>query len=398
MSLATSNSLDIRQLPPVRTDGLYVHIPFCPHKCHYCDFYSVTQQSPDRMHRFVDLILREADFWAGSACAPRPVPRTIFSGGGTPSLLPLDDMARLLSGLRSRFDLRGLSEWTVECNPATVSPEYCSMLRQSGVDRLSFGAQSFNPAELSLLERHHLPSDVAQMMTMARDAGFRHVNVDLIYAIPGQSLDSWSRSLRAAVELQSEHISAYNLTYEPHTPLAVKKRLGQITPVDEQTELAMLRMARETLAEAGYFAYEISNYARAGEECRHNLLYWNGGNYIGLGPSAASHVEGHRWRNRPHLGEWEQAVNNGELPAVDVEHLTPRQRAGELVMLQLRLAGGVRFEQFKAKLQQDPKELYALLLERLERIGLIRIDNECFALTEKGINVADAVAGEFLEV
>jgi oxygen-independent coproporphyrinogen-3 oxidase len=306
-------------------------------------------------------------------------------------------MRRLVLGLRGRFDLAGLNEWTVECNPATVSGEYCAMLKEAGVDRLSFGAQSFNEAELRLLERHHEPADVRRSIGIARQAGFRRLNVDLMYAIPGQSLDSWSGSLESAIDLGTEHISCYGLTYEPNTPISGKKRLGTIQPVDEDVELGMLHYARRRLAEAGYAAYEISNYALRGEECRHNLLYWNGGSYIGLGPSAASHVEGWRWRNRADLGEWEQAVSGGTIAAADVEHLTAEQRAGELVMLQLRLAAGVNFARFGTQTGVDARRAYSEAIKRLEGLGLIHVDEVGFGLTAAGLDVADGVAAEFLQ-
>src|SRR5438552_11534713 len=207
-----------RQIVP----GLYVHIPFCFHKCHYCDFYSITRQSTDRMQRFVDLILREAELWSG-----RCRPRTVFFGGGTPSLLPFAEMRRLLIGLRQRFDFSQTQEWTIEVNPATANFEYCQMLRKHGVDRLSFGGQSFNPSELKMLERHHDPQDVPRSIDIARRAGFDRLNVDLIYAIPGQSLNSWLQSLESTIALGTSHISCYGLTYEPNTPMAVRKRLGQ---------------------------------------------------------------------------------------------------------------------------------------------------------------------------
>ena len=288
------------------------------------------------MEGFVDLLLREADFWLStrarsSGQAARPRIRTIFFGGGTPSLLPLDAMRRLIRELGRRFDFSGVEEFTVEVNPATAALDFCRMLRDSGVNRLSFGRQSFNQAELAILERHHNPDDVSRSLEMARAAGFGRLNVDLIYAIPGQDLASWAQSLGQALALKTPHISCYNLTYEPNTPMAVRKRLGHFTPVDEESELSMFHHTRRELIGAGMTPYEISNYAMPGEECQHNLVYWTGGNYIGLGPSAASHVAGHRWRNRPHLGEWEQAVAAGKLPAADVEQLTPappRRRTG----------------------------------------------------------------------
>ena len=385
-----------RSLPAIDVPGLYVHVPFCFHKCHYCDFYSITRQTPERMERFVDLILAEADQWTAGH-GPTCRPRTVFFGGGTPSLLPIEAMRRLLIGLKDRFDFSMLNEWTVEVNPATASLEYCSMLRELGVDRLSFGAQSFVREELAILERHHDPADVVRSVGIARAAGFQRVNVDLIYAVPGQAIESWEFSLNSALDLKTEHVSCYGLTYESNTPMAVKKRLGSIRAVDDDVELAMLHRTREMLAAHGYEAYEISNYATPGEACRHNLLYWNGGSYVGLGPSAASHVEGHRWRNRPHLGEWETAVQSGGIPTTDIEHLSPRQRAGELAMLQLRLAPGIAFESFQKQTGFDPRELWGDVLKRLHNVELIHLNETGFRLTGKGINVADAIAGEFVE-
>src|SRR5215213_342564 len=201
-SQADAVRLDPGALPGAEVEGLYVHVPFCFHKCHYCDFYSITRQSAERMSRYVDLLLREARGWvAGPA---KIEPKTVFFGGGTPSLLPLEEMRRLIEGLRGIFDLSRVNEWTIECNPATVSGEYLAMLRESGVDRLSFGAQSFDRAELAILERHHEPEDVKKSVQLAREAGFERLNVDLIYAIPGQEPSSWAMSLEEAIALSTE--------------------------------------------------------------------------------------------------------------------------------------------------------------------------------------------------
>jgi oxygen-independent coproporphyrinogen-3 oxidase len=392
VQLNLGRGVAVAALPRGEIPGLYVHIPFCFHKCHYCDFYSITRQDDARMTRFVDLVLREADLWQQLDVRPR----TVFFGGGTPSLLPIEQMRRLIRRLRERFDFARLDEFTVEVNPATASLEYCQMLRESGVDRLSFGAQSFDVAELKMLERHHDPDDVPRSVGLARSAGFRRLNVDLIYAIPGQSLESWSRSLERAIELRTPHVSCYGLTYEPNTPMAVKKRLGHFMAAADELELAMMHYARRRLTDAGLPPYEISNYASPGEACRHNLLYWTGGSYAGLGPSAASHVHGTRFKNRPHLGEWERAVEEGDLPTVDVEVLSPQQRAGELVMLQLRLTQGLILADFADQIMLDPRRLYSDVIDRLTRAGLITVDDRAIRLTDRGLDVADAVAAEFV--
>jgi oxygen-independent coproporphyrinogen-3 oxidase len=345
------------------------------------------------MTRFVDLVLCEAALWnlhAGDQI------RTIFFGGGTPSLLPIDQMSRLIVGLKTRFDLSHVEEWTIEVNPATASFEYCMMLRELGVDRLSFGGQSFDRGELKMLERHHDPDDVPRSIEIAGRAGFTRMNVDLIYAIPGQSRESWTNSLDAAITLQTPHISCYGLTYEANTPMTVRKRLGQFKATDDEIELEMMHHARRRLSDAGLRAYEISNYATPGEECRHNLLYWSGDSYIGLGPSAASHVQGVRFKNRPHLGEWENAIESDELPASDIEALSPRARADELVMLRLRLADGLNFSDFSARTGLDARAIYREPIVRLTKLGLIEADNTRVRLSDIGLNVADAVAGEFI--
>lgn len=397
VSLAPFATLDPSALPPAGMEALYVHVPFCFHKCHYCDFYSITRQTPDRMERFVDLVLAEAEQWTCVRPADSLQPRTIFFGGGTPSLLPFDSMRRLLIGLRDQFDLSRVEEWTIEVNPATANEDYCRMLREQGVNRLSFGAQSFRPEELATLERHHDPQDVPRSIDLARRAGFSRLNVDLIYAVPGQDLDGWSYSLESALALGTEHLSCYGLTYEPNTPMGVKHRLGAIKAVEDSIELEMLHHTRRRLIGAGLPPYEISNYSRTGAECRHNLVYWTGGNYLGLGPSAASHLSGWRWRNRPHLGEWEQAIAAETLPGADIEHLTPLQRAGELAMLMLRLSRGIEFEEFISRTGCSAHELFSDPIDRLTRLGLIRLDPDAIRLTEAGLNVADAISSEFLD-
>jgi len=396
-SRPTSALLEPARLPPAEVSGLYVHIPFCFHKCHYCDFYSITRQTEERMARFVRLVLAEADFWVASRPGPTPRPCTVFFGGGTPSLLPLPFMSDLIRGLGERFDLSNVGEWTVEVNPATARADYCAMLRESGVDRISFGAQSFDRSELKTLERHHDPKDVPASLETARSAGFERLNLDLIYAIPGQDQASWSASLESALSLGTTHLSCYGLTYEPNTPMAVRKRLGQFQAVEESIELDMMHDTRRRLETAGLPAYEVSNYAVPGQECRHNLLYWSGGDYIGLGPSAASHVQGWRWRNRPHLGEWENAVSSGALPAADVETLSPAHRWGELAMLNLRLSRGLNFADFAARTGEDAHTFFAEPIDRLVKLGLLVVSPDAVRLTTAGLNVADAVAAEFLE-
>lgn len=395
MPLALFNpTISPRSLPRQLISGLYVHVPFCFHKCHYCDFYSITHQSEDRMNAFVDRILREAEMWRNDA--PPLIPRTIFFGGGTPSLLPIESMRRLLIGLRDRIDLSNVDEWTVEVNPATAEVEYCRMLRELGVTRLSFGAQSFDRGELKMLERHHDPADVPRSVDIARSAGFKRINVDLIFGVPGQSMRSWMNSLDAALQLQTPHISCYALTYEPNTPMAVKKRMGTIQAIEESLELEMLKETRSRLRNENLPPYEISNFARLGDACRHNLLYWDGGSYVGLGPSASSHVHGSRWKNRGHLGDWERAIDANELPITDAETLEDSRRLREHAMLRLRLTDGINRADFAARWNVDPITVFADPITRYAHANLLSVTSDAIVLTEEGIAVADAIAAEFL--
>lgn len=352
------------------------------------------------MDRFVDLILAEADLWSEHQAGPTPAPATIFFGGGTPSLLPPLLMRRLITGLRDRLDLGGVIEWTCECNPATVREsyghDYLAMLRELGVNRLSFGAQSFNPADLKMLERHHDPDDVPRSLDAARAVGFTRLNIDLIYGIPGQTAAEWAATLERAIALDTEHLSCYSLTYEPNTPLSVRKRLGQVIPTGDDEDLRMFHHTHERLGKAGLARYEVSNYARPGAECRHNLAYWHGDDYIALGPSGSSHVRGTRWKNRPHLGEWENAIAAGQLPAADVEHLSPIRRAAELAMLRLRLADGIDFADFADRTGYDARHLFAAEFDRYARLDLLQVDDRSVKLVGRGWDLADGLAGELL--
>ena len=371
--------------------GLYVHVPFCFHKCHYCDFYSITRQADGRMAAFVDRLLGEAAAWRGPTRFD-----TVFVGGGTPTLLPVRDLRRLLRGLRETFDLTGVREWTVEVNPATADADYLAVMRESGVDRVSVGAQSFDPAALRLLERHHDPDDVGRTIDAARDVGIGRRSVDLIFAVPGQTAASWEATLDAALTLDVDHMSCYGLTYEPNTPLAVRRRLGRVTAVAEEAEVALYRLTRDRLRAAGFRRYEVSNYARTGAESRHNLAYWDGRNYLGLGPSAASHVGGARWRNAPHLGRWEAAVDAGRSAAVEVERLDADARARELAWLRLRTAAGIDMLDFEHRTGLDPLRRFADAVERTASAGLVEVADGHLRLTGDAWHLADAVAEAFL--
>jgi oxygen-independent coproporphyrinogen-3 oxidase len=372
--------------------GLYVHVPFCTSKCGYCDFYSHVGR-PGTMEPLVDALLREFE---------RTVPpskariQTVFVGGGTPTVLPVELLDRLLRPIGELARRDGCIEFTVEANPATVDDRKAALLRDCGVDRVSMGAQSFDPGELKILEREHRPQDVPASVEVLRRAGLDRYNIDLIFGVPGQTLESWLASLRAAIELEPEHLSCYGLTYEPGTRMHRRLNLGRVVQADEDVEAEMFLVTADTLAAAGYRQYEISNYARPGRECRHNLRYWHNRPGIGLGPSAASYDGRRRWRNLPDTAEYVRRIERGLSPVIDEEELSPRERAGETAMLNLRLEEGVRRGPFRARTGFDPFELFREVIGPHAAAGRLCVSDGGFALTREGRLVANAVISDFL--
>ncbi len=372
--------------------GLYVHVPFCRTLCGYCDFYSRVLD-PAAVAPFVDGVLREL---AGYAARHALRCDTIYVGGGTPTVLPAAELTRLLGGLRSVADSGSDVEFTVEANPATISAEIAGVLAAAGVNRVSLGAQSFAPAELLTLERAHRPAQVGQTVAECRRAGIRQISLDLMFGIPGQTLGSWLRSLCAALALAPEHLSCYALTYEPGTPLAERLDAGQVQRVDEDLEADMFEAALDLLPAAGVAHYEISNFARPGAACRHNLHYWHNEPYLGLGPAAAGFIDEVRYRNVPDLAAYLHAVQHGQSPWNEQEHLPPERRARETAMLELRLAAGIDRPRFADRYGQDPAVLFAEAIARHAASGLLSVDARGIRLTRAGFLLADRVSRDFV--
>ncbi|MCC6677488.1 MAG: radical SAM family heme chaperone HemW [Phycisphaerales bacterium] len=384
--------------PPVRS--LYIHIPFCFHKCHYCDFYSLVD-TRDRQEPFTDRLIRELTAlspWAGRA----PL-ETIFVGGGTPSLLRAEHWARLLDALARLFDLStiraGRGEFTVECNPETVTPELMDLLRKGGVDRVSIGAQSFQPGHLKTLERWHDPANVARALDLARTAGIPRQSIDLIFAIPGQTPEDWRRDLSAALDLGTEHLSCYSLTYEPGTAMTARLRRGEFTPAEEETELQMHEVALNLLRSRGLDRYEVSNFARPGAECRHNLAYWRQRDWLAAGPSASAHVAGHRWKNFPRLDDYLSHSDDGFAPITDHELPDAVRAVSERMMTGLRLREGLSspslLRDAEAARAGSSARLQAAAM-RLAGEGTLHIDGPVWSLTDRGILLADAITVDLM--
>lgn len=375
--------------------GLYLHMPFCFHKCHYCDFYSIVDER-DRQAAFAERMageLREL-----GALLPGAI-ETIFVGGGTPTLLRVDLWQQVLAALHEAFDLSELAEFTVEANPETVTDELLGVLRAGGVNRMSIGAQSFSEAHLKTLERWHDPRKVAAAMDMARRAGIDNLNLDLIFAVPGQTLEQWTDDLTTALSLEPTHLSCYSLTYEPNTAMTKKLQLGMLKPCAESIEAAMFEHTIDTLTAAGFEHYEVSNFALtsrgrqpAGDRrCRHNLMYWLNGQWLAVGPSASGHVAGVRWKNLPHLGRY-LATSGAGTPIQDVEQLDREDSIGEQLMLRLRLLEGVPLDWGQQALSRERRET----VNRLVNDGSLERTATHLRLTRRGLMVADSVIAELL--
>jgi len=371
--------------------GLYVHVPFCETKCGYCDFYSVPVK--DRATGpLVDQLVRELDLRL--AAPPHPV-RTVFCGGGTPTVLPPDQLSTLLLAVARNVTVEQLDEFTVEANPATVDDAKAGLLRRAGVTRVSMGAQSFFAAELATLERLHTPQDIAPSVEILRRAGIEQINLDLIFGVPGQTLHTWGQSLRRAIELEPDHVACYGLTYEPVTRLTAMRDHGRMTPCDENLEADMFLLTIDVLEQAGYHQYETSNFAKPGCESAHNLIYWHNEPYVGIGPSAVGCYHGRRYKNIADVNAYvRRMAETGSAEAED-EAITPVMLAHEMILMQLRLIEGLSVADYARRIGIDPREQFAGVTERLSSMGLVTVSDTHIALTREGRLVSDAVMTEF---
>jgi len=360
--------------------GLYVHVPFCDGKCAYCAFYSVRYE-PALADRYLAALARELDEFEP------PAPETIYIGGGTPSVLSVRQLATLCRMLRSRVAARRLVEWSVEINPGSLDAEKAAVLAAAGVNRVSLGAQSFDDRILQTLGRRHAAADTVKAVTILRAAGIANIGLDLIACVPGCARALWRKTLRQAVALAPRHVSVYALTSEEGTRLSRLLGRGKTALLTDDAQLAMLDLAETELARAGFGRYEISNYARKGFACRHNVACWRGEEYIGLGPAAASHVGLRRWTNRPSVHAYLAAFEAGRSPPRDVETLTPVLKRQEQVIFGLRMAEGVAPAMARE---------YRPALDVLRADGLVDLRVGRWRLTARGRNLADYVAVELM--
>ena len=372
--------------------GFYLHVPFCARKCPYCDFYSLETRRSSATHtEFLDALGVELKLLPDTF---RPV--TLFMGGGTPTELSEPDLQRMLDLLTAHLDLRDLREWTCEANPGTCTPAKADLLRAAGVNRISMGAQSFNPVHLAFLGRIHDPADSVASYHLLRKAGFTNINLDLMYGLPGSDIAQTQFDIHEVVRLAPEHASCYGLIFEPGTPLMARKQRGEVQSIDEELEREQYEIIRTTLIEAGYEQYEISNFARPGHACTHNLLYWGGGEYIGCGPSAHSHWNGQRYANVRGLQPYCQALQKGESPVTFAERLEGPEKARETLIMWLRRLDGVPRDAFREATGYDYHHLCGPAIEHLCAIGVLTEENECLRLTEEGVYISDSVFAELV--
>jgi oxygen-independent coproporphyrinogen-3 oxidase len=377
--------------------GLYVHVPFCAHKCEYCAFYSEAATG-EVVNRYVSALIREMERIAGEW-----KPHSIFFGGGTPSLLNLRQWEQILNAME-RLNLTGASEWTVECNPATVSPDKARLLRSFGVNRVSMGVQSLNENLLDRLGRIHSRAMVFKSFDVLRQAGFDNLNLDLMFAIPGQTMAMWRETLTEALALGSEHLSCYEIIYEEDTPLYAQLQAGQFD-VDEELACAMYDELLDCAATAGFRQYEVANFARHCSDqpaevpdhaCRHNLNYWRGGSFYGLGPSATGYVSGFRTKNWSNTTRYCEQIEQGKQAVEWREKLPALARAGETAAFGLRMNAGWPFAEFQKATGFDLRREWLADMNRLAGRGWGRIESDRFRLTRQGLRFADAAAEEFL--
>jgi oxygen-independent coproporphyrinogen-3 oxidase len=383
-----------------RIAGLYFHVPFCAQKCAYCAFYS-EPSSGELINRYVDAVIREMEIVADDLR-----PQTIFFGGGTPSLLNLRQWEQILQAME-RLNLLGTEEFTVECNPATVSADKAKLLRDFGVNRISMGVQSLDEALLDRLGRIHSRAMVFKSFDLLRQAGFDNLNLDLMFAIPGQTREIWRATLDEALALGSEHLSSYEVIYEDDTPLFAQLQAGEFD-VDEDLACAMYEEMIERANVAGFHQYEIANFARHRSElrtsnselpdfaCRHNVNYWRGGSFYGLGPSATGYVRGVRTKNWANTQLYCEQLEKGKRAIESREELPPLKRAGETAAFGLRLVAGWPFEEFRRTTNFDLRGEWSADMNQLAGRGWAEISPEGFHLTRQGLRFADAAAELFL--
>lgn len=370
--------------------GIYLHIPFCERKCIYCDFYSET--SHDGYNIFVQFLIKEIELYSDYHNLEKI--ETIYFGGGTPSLLHSTQISEIINTIQKLFKVNELAEITFEVNPGTVDLQKLKEYKKSGINRLSIGVQSFNDDDLKFLSRIHSVADAERCIADAKEAGFDNIGIDIIYALPTQTIDSLLYTLQNAVDAEVNHISAYSLIVEEGTPLHHLVKNQKILTLDEAVETQMMDVTIDVLKMAGFEQYEISNFAKPGYESKHNSNYWNHSNYLGFGPSAHSFWKNKRWWNIDTIFSYYTRLQNNMLPISETENLNTEQLINEIFMLGLR-SKGVDFKKLKEEFNHDYKTQHQSLIDHLTSNQLASFESDRLQLTSNGIMIADEISRLF---
>jgi oxygen-independent coproporphyrinogen-3 oxidase len=373
--------------------GIYIHFPYCKKKCAYCDFYSITNQ--EHRESFIPALISEIRMTAGRI-EKAPLFDTIYLGGGTPSLLEENELGALFDFLFKVFSFSNDIEITIEANPGTISKEKFKFYRSIGVNRLSIGVQSFDDDELKFLGRIHSVAQAKQTIKQARENQFDNINIDLIFALPEQTIEQWISNLETGLFFQPEHISAYNLIFEKGTPFYNKMLKGKIIPKNDEQERIFLKNTIELLKRYNYIPYELSNYARTGSHfSRHNFKYWNYSDYLGFGPSAHSFWQGKRRANVRSVNQYIEQINNSRLPVEFKETIDQKTMEFENIFLSLRTYSGLNLKRFEETFKRSFLQVYPKKVNDLMSAGLAEIKDDHFRLTQKGLFICDEILPHF---
>ncbi|AJD91517.1 coproporphyrinogen dehydrogenase [Jeotgalibacillus malaysiensis] len=373
------------------TSAVYIHIPFCHHICHYCDFNKVFMKNQP-VDEYIEMLILEMKTVHQSN---KPM-KSIFVGGGTPTALSAAQLKKLCEGIQSTFHITGETEYTFEANPGDLSKDKISVLKSAGVNRLSFGVQSFNDRLLEKIGRNHRADDVYRSVKEAQEEGFTNISIDLIYALPEQTLEDFEDTIDRALELDLPHYSGYSLIVEPKTVFYNLMRKGRLPLPGEDAEAAMYDLLMDKMAAKGFNQYEISNFAKPGHESLHNLTYWENESYYGFGAGAHGYVNGIRYSNIGPVSKYIQSLREDKLPVFHQAEVTLHEKMEEEMFLGLRKSAGVSIPHFKQKFDAELMEIFKAPVEEMSGRGLLEIENDRIRLTREGRFLGNEVFQSFL--
>ena len=371
-----------------KPSSAYVHIPFCTQICYYCDFSKVFIKNQPVDAYLEHLIQETRSYEIGKL-------RTLYIGGGTPTALSAQQLAYLLTELPKVMDLSELEEFTIEANPGDLDPDKIAVLKDSQVNRVSLGVQTFDNKMLKKIGRSHKEQDIYDNIRHLKQAGFNNISIDLIYALPGQTMDQVKENVAKAIDLDIPHMSLYSLILENHTVFMNRMRRGKLPLPKEELEAEMFEYIIEELEKAGFEHYEISNFSKPGFESRHNLMYWDNAEYYGIGAGASGYVNGVRYKNHGPIRHYLKAVEEGSA-RINEEHLSQREQMEEEMFLGLRKKSGVSMARFEEKFERSFQELYGDIVKDLIQQGLMQVEGDCVRMTKRGLFLGDTVAERFI--